>query len=538
MLLADTDLSPEPISKITPAGKPDRSRVASGNAAPGSPRARGGSPGGSASNSGATDPHDEGEETTDGELLIRGAPAWLVSLVVHLSIIVGLALIAGARPLIEKGVEIFGQRAEGEDFDPENQLFAEKLGDQLAVENPLSIPGETPVDADHQIVTPQNLPRVDNALAAPSIATIGATGAAGAIEAPEIGWALNGRQAGSMKNILLKAYGGTATTEAAVKRGLEWLAKNQGRDGSWSLTGPYSNGGSAENRAAATGLALIAFQGDGHTHEKGEYSKHVARGWNYLIKLQDRDGNFFQTGVSHHRLYTQAICSIALCELYGMTHDSHFREPAERAVKYAVRIQDKEGGWRYTPGDDSDTSVTGWFVMALQSARMAQIDVPSETLYRVSEFLDKVQLSGGRGYGYQVGRGGSPAMTAEGLLCRQYLGWKRTDARLIDGAASLIAQKVDYRREPDVYYWYYATQVAHHMEGEVWKEWNATMRQQIPAHQTTKGPEAGSWDPTADTWGSTGGRLYVTCLSIFNLEVYYRHLPIYSGRTFSVLGDK
>ena len=25
------------------------------------------------------------------------------------------------------------------------------------------------------------------------------------------------------------------------------------------------------------------------------------------------------------------------------------------------------------------------------------------------------------------------------------------------------------------------------------------------------------------------GRLFVTCLSIYMLEVYYRHLPIYSG---------
>ena len=42
------------------------------------------------------------------------------------------------------------------------------------------------------------------------------------------------------------------------------------------------------------------------------------------------------------------------------------------------------------------------------------------------------------------------------------------------------------------------------------------------------GPEAGSWDPTQDAWGYAGGRLYVTCLSAYMLEVYYRHLPIYT----------
>ena len=28
-------------------------------------------------------------------------------------------------------------------------------------------------------------------------------------------------------------------------------------------------------------------------------------------------------------------------------------------------------------------------------------------------------------------------------------------------------------------------------------------------------------------WGQFGGRLYVTCLSTYILEVYYRHLPLY-----------
>jgi hypothetical protein len=56
------------------------------------------------------------------------------------------------------------------------------------------------------------------------------------------------------------------------------------------------------------------------------------------------------------------------------------------------------------------------------------------------------------------------------------------------------------------------------------------MREVIPANQVKQGDEAGSWNPTGDKWGSFGGRLYVTCLSIYNLEVYYRHLPIYKSK--------
>jgi hypothetical protein len=67
------------------------------------------------------------------------------------------------------------------------------------------------------------------------------------------------------------------------------------------------------------------------------------------------------------------------------------------------------------------------------------------------------------------------------------------------------------------------------MEGKWWERWNGTMRQVVPAAQVKEGKEAGSWKPDLqDRFEFVGGRLYVTCLSIYMLEVYYRHLPIYS----------
>ncbi|MDD3587070.1 MAG: squalene--hopene cyclase, partial [Thermoguttaceae bacterium] len=51
---------------------------------------------------------------------------------------------------------------------------------------------------------------------------------------------------------------------------------------------------------------------------------------------------------------------------------------------------------------------------------------------------------------------------------------------------------------------------------------------QLPTHQVPRGKkEAGSWNPDLDEYGLGGGRLYVTCLSILCLEVYYRHLGIF-----------
>jgi hypothetical protein len=261
-----------------------------------------------------------------------------------------------------------------------------------------------------------------------------------------------------------------------------------------------------------------------------------------LLKFQSKEGDFFGAcRLPHQQLYMQAQCTIALCELFGMTGDSRYREPAERAIKYAVRIQDKAGGWRYEPGNESDTSVTGWFVMGLQSARMAKLDVPEATLKNVTRFLDAAAINDGREYAYQPGSHTTLGVTAEGLLCRQYLGWKQNDPRLVEGVKALNRHRVNYNdADRDVYYWYYATQAAHHMENvnneKIWSDWNAALRQQVPSHQVKNGPEAGSWDPQGDRWGSVAGRLYVSCLSIYMLEVYYRHLPIYSSHKFMMAG--
>jgi hypothetical protein len=340
-----------------------------------------------------------------------------------------------------------------------------------------------------------------------------------------------------MKDSLLRAYGGTSATESAVSEALRWLARNQGSKGLWSLTGKYADGANAENPDAATAMALLAFQGAGYTpmsDRKEPFTSVVSKGWKALLKRQNKDGSFFQEGSGNSRLYTHALCTIALCELYGMTKDTEYRDAAQKAIDYCVKVQSAEGGWRYQPGFDSDLSVTGWFVMALQSARMAGLQVENPTLDRIGGFLDTVSLDGGAQYSYVPQQGKKISMTAEGLLCRQYLGWLQDDDRLQRGVRVILRDlpSADEGRT-HVYYWYYAAQVCHHMEGPAWREWNGAMREVLPALQVREGKERGSWDPTMDdtTGVAGGGRLFVTCLATYCLEVYYRHLPIYKLET-------
>jgi hypothetical protein len=360
---------------------------------------------------------------------------------------------------------------------------------------------------------------------------------------PQVVRLLDGRDEGR-RAALLAAHGGTGETEAAVARALEWLVKQQDKsDGLWSLQGPYVDGGSLENRLAATAMALLAFQGAGTTTQGGAHRSSVLRAWRTLLKKQLPDGRFDLAPMPHqHAMYAHAQATIALCELLGMlrARDAtpvsirEFDLAARRAVDFAVAAQGPQGGWRYVPGDEGDMSVTGWYLMALKSAEMAGLVVPPETWTRLQDFLDLVAVDGGTRYGYRVQANYRPSVTtavsAEGLLCRQYLGWPRREPRLIAGVELLLAAgSPDFSglAEKDVYAWYYVTQVVHHFGGEPWERWNARLREMLPAGQVRKGPHTGSWDPARDTWGHVGGRLFTTCFCTWMLEVYYRHLPLY-----------
>ncbi|NND98204.1 MAG: terpene cyclase/mutase family protein [Pirellulaceae bacterium] len=346
----------------------------------------------------------------------------------------------------------------------------------------------------------------------------------------------NGRS-GAMKKALLSIYGGTPQTEEAVSLGLQWLKRNQQRNGSWSMRGPFDDGGITENRTAATAMAMLAFLGDGNTHLGGEYQDQVEKGMKFLIGQQGRDGFMASDARGHEKMYAQAQASIVLCELYAMTQDSWLRPRAQLAVDFAQKSQSPEGGWRYEPRFDSDTSVTGWFVMALKSAQSAKLEVNESYLRKVGDYLDTVSHFDGAGYSYQQQGRPSPAMTAEGLLCRQYLGWQREHPPMRNGIEALLLDAPFDLRDRDVYYWYYATQVLHHYGGSPWRQWNDVMRVQLPEAQVKSGRESGSWAPQGDQWGRNSGRLYTTCLSIFCLEVYYRHMPLYKEGEKANVGE-
>jgi len=117
-------------------------------------------------------------------------------------------------------------------------------------------------------------------------------------------------------------------------------------------------------------------------------------------------------------------------------------------------------------------------------------------------------------------------MSAEGLLCLQFMGAGRNDPRMRAGADYLLKNLPEPDQRRTSYYWYYGTQVMYHMQGEYWEVWNNKLRDHLVQTQVKEGPLAGTWD-LRDNWEKAGGRVYSTAAKLLILEVYYRHLPLY-----------
>lgn len=330
---------------------------------------------------------------------------------------------------------------------------------------------------------------------------------------------------------IVQQEGGTLLTEAAVSRGLRWLAEHQNQDGSWSLNNYHgSRNPNNSGDAAGTSLALLPFLGAGQTHEYGIYKDHVARGLNWLIRNQKTNGDLRAGDTSNRGMYAHGQGAIVLIETLAMTGDERFRQPAQLAIDFIVNAQHDEGGWRYQPRQPGDTSVFGWQLMALQSARTpgTGLRVPDETLRLASYYLNTCSLENGSRYTYvPQERSARASMTAEALLCRMYLGWTNDDPRLRTGVRWLAEEHSPDSTKRNLYYWYYATQVFHHLGGDNWEKWNVEMRDFLVNTQLKQGEHAGSWEPSNFEHGPEGGRIFTTSFSVCILEVYYRHLPLF-----------
>lgn len=347
--------------------------------------------------------------------------------------------------------------------------------------------------------------------------------------------------------------GGTQQSEQAVALALEWLAAQQLSDGSWAMeTNKAKTKDEAKvlhrggNKVAATAFGLLPFLGRGQTHRGSDtinrYTKLVDQGVKYLLTQQKSNGDLRGTG----NMYTHALATLALCEDLSTSGDPVLRDPCQRAIDFIINAQDpRGGGWRYTPKQAGDTSVTGWQIQTLKIAQMAGLKIPRATWEKANQYLNEVALPGDRGYAYQKGNLGNwdpaPAsMTACGILCRQYLfGGENFKSPTLARGADRLLEAPPSEKLRNMYYYYYATQALFNIGDERWNSWNPKMRELLISSQN-QGKDLtlkGSWAPQGKRFTGYSGRLMTTSLALLTLEVYYRHLPLNRPELGNVLKD-
>ncbi|MHB8974269.1 MAG: prenyltransferase/squalene oxidase repeat-containing protein [Pirellulaceae bacterium] len=470
------------------------------------------------------------------QAFLKNMPAWLISLLFHIVLLMILGLLTEPEddgPRITLSTRVHRMVREGgatQIVKPTDKaVFDLGVPDAVDLDDPAQRRAMVRADQDARelrLVDPDNPHVPDLAKIRQQVASASPVQRTLAARDPRL------------RVEMVQREGGTTWTEAAVARGLRWLARHQNPDGSWSLDRfqrvagcDCGDRGSLESETAGTSLALLPFLGAGQTHLSGIYRDQVAQGLRWLIQHQGADGDLRGSPAQYPGMYAQGQAAIVLCEAFCMTGDEALRMPAQQAIDFIVAGQYPDGGWRYQPrgqtqNTQGDTSVVAWQLMALQSARAASLTVPETTLENASHFLDTVQHVDGAAYAYLPRENPTPPMTAAGQLCRIYLGWKRNHPALTAGIQALLDQDPPSRDHPDIYYWYYATQTMHHFGGREWTAWNLKMRDLLVESQETRGHEAGSWTPVGPLT-SQGGRIYMTSLAVCCLEVYYRHLPIF-----------
>lgn len=315
----------------------------------------------------------------------------------------------------------------------------------------------------------------------------------------------------------------TPELEAAVARGMAWLAARQNADGSF---GEQRQWGPSVAITALSGIALMA---DGHLPDRGAYGDQVSKALDYIL-LNCAESGLISSDSGPAPMYGHGFAALFLGEVYGMTagggetgQSQRLHEALVRSTRLIAGSQNDEGGWRYYPvPNDADTSVTICQIMALRSARNAGLDVSKDVIDRAVAYVKRCQNPDG-GFRYQANQPPSAwERSAAGVASLQYAGLY-DDASVREGLRYVTRNGSPTRfggREGARHYYYghyYAVQAMYLAGGSYWAEWWPDIRAELLSRQQADG----SWPDTQV------GSQYGTAMALIILQMPKRYLPIF-----------
>ncbi|MGE9268666.1 MAG: prenyltransferase/squalene oxidase repeat-containing protein [Verrucomicrobiales bacterium] len=307
--------------------------------------------------------------------------------------------------------------------------------------------------------------------------------------------------------------------EPAIELGLEYLASVQKENGTF----PHNYGDSTGIPA----LVGMAFLSKGYLPTEGPYAEALNRIVDYLLANQKDDGLFVAGHAGSGPMYAHNISTLFLSEVSGMLDPQRQEKtakalgPALALILRAQAVQKSErnqGGWRYHPNSkDSDTSCSGWALMALRSAKLNGAAVPDEAIADAVAYLERHQHKEDGCFGYTSTSDHKYSLTGMGLLCLELCGQHGKPSTLKAGEFLLRNYRNIENNQFEFYGNYYNAQAMFQLGGRHWQEYANWMYEVYLQRQK----ENGSWH------SREAGVVYGTATMVLAFTVPYRQLPIY-----------
>ena len=308
--------------------------------------------------------------------------------------------------------------------------------------------------------------------------------------------------------------------DVAIEHGLEYLLTVQKETGAYP--GQYGD------TVAIPALAAMACLATGHVPGDAKYGKLIERSLDYVLANHDETGYFGKVG--NGKMYAHSIATLLLTEVSGMVskeRQAQIDAVLPKAIKVILDAQNvkkskqSDGGWRYTPdANDSDTSCSGWALMALRSARLNGAQVPKNAIERAVQYMHRHHNREKGCFGYQNGDQHAVTLSGAGILCLELCG-KHEDPDSLSAAKFLMSVYREKLPEEGFAYYglYYASQGLCQIGGENWKEFSEWMYATYLPKQRASG-----------AWPEHGGERtepYATAMTILAFAVPFRQLPVY-----------
>lgn len=342
-------------------------------------------------------------------------------------------------------------------------------------------------------------------------------------------------------------------SQAALERGLEWLARNQGSEGNWE-----------SNDLGLVGLGALAFMAAGHGPGRGRYGQNVQKALDYVITNAKPSG-LLNISNAQRDMYNHGLSTFVLGQAHGMSTypDRRFNDSLDRALRLIANTQCEDGGWDYQARRQQrghDLSLAVMQAKALRSAVDSGLEVPPEVINLAIQSVrehysprdgrrnaseSEQQRQPGQFTYTKGGGGGTVAMAAAGVVCLQEFG-QYDDWRIPKNMEFITEQIKLLPKSPhrdgtmpfDAYTLYYVGQALYQVGGEDWNECYPRLRDYLTGSQiidASTPTRHGQWrDQGAKIHGKGGGgrvggkpgELFGTSVGCFILAIPNRYLPI------------